>query len=61
MMLMFQFIFSCAGWFVSYEIWRFFNPETETEPEVDLDKLFNFAFGDQGALNNVGIGLGYVS
>ena len=60
-MFIFQFIFSCTGWFLSYEIWRFFHPKTEAETEVDLDKLFNFAFGDQGAFNNVGIGLGYVS
>ena len=33
----------------------------ESDGVLDLDKLFNFAFGDQGALNNVGIGLGYVS
>ena len=59
--LHFQFIFSCTGWFVSYEIWKFFNPETKEEEELDLDFLFNFAFGDQGALNNIGIGLGYVS
>ena len=61
MLFIFQFIFSCTGWYVSYEVWRFFNPIPEDEDKVDADFLFKFAFGDQGALNNVGLGLGYVS
>ena len=55
----FQFIFISTGWLVSHEIWRLFNPDTDTE--VDLDSLVNFIVTDQRGLGGASISLGYVS
>ena len=54
-----QFIFISVGYLVSHEIWRFFYPETDTDPK--FDKLANFLLKDQNAAGGVGIGIGYVS
>ena len=55
----FQFIFLSVGWLLTGEIWRFFNPETSTDP--NLEGLANFILTDQIALGGAGIGIGYVS
>ena len=57
--LCFQFIFISTGWLVSHEIWRLFNPDTDTD--VDLDSLVNFIVTDQRGLGGASISLGYVS
>merc|ERR1712168_515802 len=53
---MFQLFYS-VGYLVSHEIWRFFYPETDTDPK--FDKLANFLLKDQNAAGGVGIGIGY--
>ena len=55
----FQFIFISTGWLVSHEIWRLFNPETDTE--VNVESLVNFVVTDQNGLGGASIGIGYVS
>merc|ERR1719500_1385735 len=52
-----QFIFISTGWLVSHEIWRLFNPETDTE--VNVESLVNFVVTDQNGLGGASIGIGY--
>merc|ERR1711997_1299839 len=52
-----QFIFMSTGWLVSHEIWRLFNPETDTE--VNVESLVNFVVTDQNSLGGASIGIGY--
>jgi len=52
-----QFIFISTGWLVSHEIWRLFNPETDTE--VNVESLVNFLVTDQNSLGGASIGIGY--
>ena len=47
------------GWLVSYELWRIFNPDTDTDP--DVESLANFLLDDETAVGNVALGVGYVS
>ena len=47
------------GWLASYEVWRSFNPDTSTDP--DVDSLANFLLDDETAVGNIALGIGYVS
>merc|ERR1712117_948363 len=46
-----QFIIVGLGWLVSYEVWRIFNPNTSTDP--DVESLANFLLDDETAVGNV--------
>jgi len=52
-----QFIILSLGWLASYEVWRSFNPDTSTDP--DVDSLANFLLDDETAVGNVALGIGY--
>merc|ERR1712227_1142742 len=52
-----QFIIVGLGWLVSYELWRIFNPDTDTDP--DVESLANFLLDDETAVGNVALGVGY--
>ena len=54
-----QFLFLTVGWLVAHEMWKFFNPNADTE--LNVSKLSDFVLSDQTGLENAGINMGYVS
>merc|ERR1711971_374767 len=55
--LIFQLIFTSAGWLLAHEIYRVYNPSVSTE--TNLEELSNFVLSDQNSLGGAGIGIGY--
>ena len=56
---MLQFLFLTVGWLVAHEMWKFFNPNADTE--LNVSKLSDFVLSDQTGLENAAINMGYVS
>merc|ERR1711997_799834 len=52
-----QFLFLSVGWLVAHEMWKFFNPNADTE--LNIAKLSDFVLSDQTGLENAAINMGY--
>merc|ERR1711971_849798 len=55
--LIFQLLFTSAGWLLAHEIYRVYNPSVSTE--TNLEELSNFVLSDQNSVGGAGIGIGY--